>query len=81
MFLGEAAAASDANGQASFALTVDGSGLAAIPASFTATATSSNGATSEFSQPVALSPPMFPPERIVCLTEETVETLYLPGDA
>jgi len=21
---------------------------------------------------------MFPPERIVCLTEETVETLYLP---
>jgi hypothetical protein len=22
---------------------------------------------------------MFPPERIVCLTEETVETLYLPG--
>jgi 3-dehydroshikimate dehydratase len=56
MFLGEAVAASDANGQASFSLTVDGSGLAAIPASFTATATSSNGATSEFSQPVALSP-------------------------
>jgi len=23
---------------------------------------------------------MFPPERIVCLTEETVETLYLPGE-
>ena len=22
---------------------------------------------------------MFPPERIVCLTEETVETLYLDG--
>jgi hypothetical protein len=22
---------------------------------------------------------MFPPERIVCLTEETVETLYLLG--
>ena len=22
---------------------------------------------------------MFPPERIVCLTEETVETLYLSG--
>src|SRR5262245_66559969 len=25
-------------------------------------------------------PPMFPPERIVCLTEETVETLYLLGE-
>jgi len=24
---------------------------------------------------------MFPPERIVCLTEETVETLYLVGEA
>src|SRR5690242_12696211 len=24
--------------------------------------------------------PMFPPERIVCLTEETVETLYLIGE-
>jgi ABC-type hemin transport system substrate-binding protein len=24
--------------------------------------------------------PMFPPERIVCLTEETVETLYLLGE-
>ena len=23
---------------------------------------------------------MFPPARIVCLTEETVETLYLPGE-
>jgi iron complex transport system substrate-binding protein len=23
---------------------------------------------------------MFPPTRIVCLTEETVETLYLPGE-
>src|SRR5271163_1718056 len=23
---------------------------------------------------------MFPPERIVCLPEETVETLYLPGE-
>jgi iron complex transport system substrate-binding protein len=23
---------------------------------------------------------MFPPERIVCLTEETVETLYLLGE-
>src|SRR5262249_23729451 len=26
------------------------------------------------------SAPMFPPERIVCLTEETVETLYLLGE-
>jgi 3-dehydroshikimate dehydratase len=57
MFLGDAVAASDATGQASFSLTVDGSRLAAIPASFTATATSSNGATSEFSQPVGLSSP------------------------
>ena len=23
---------------------------------------------------------MFPPSRIVCLTEETIETLYLPGE-
>ena len=23
---------------------------------------------------------MFPPERVICLTEETVETLYLLGD-
>jgi iron complex transport system substrate-binding protein len=23
---------------------------------------------------------MFPPERIICLTEETVETLYLLGE-
>jgi hypothetical protein len=27
-----------------------------------------------------LVPTMFPPERIVCLTEETVETLYLLGE-
>ena len=26
---------------------------------------------------VVYAAPMFPPERIVCLTEETVETLYL----
>src|SRR5262249_9839749 len=30
-------------------------------------------------QPSCLKP-MFPPERIVCLTEETVETLYLLGE-
>jgi iron complex transport system substrate-binding protein len=29
---------------------------------------------------VLLYPPMFPPSRIVCLTEETVETLYLLGE-
>src|ERR1044071_3115354 len=29
---------------------------------------------------VVYAPPMFPPERIVCLTEETVETLYLLGE-
>src|SRR5689334_24745602 len=28
----------------------------------------------------ASSGPMFPPQRIVCLTEETVETLYLLGE-
>src|SRR5262249_29992708 len=27
-----------------------------------------------------LSSPMYPPQRIVCLTEETVETLYLLGE-
>src|SRR5262249_15022906 len=27
-----------------------------------------------------LSLPMYPPQRIVCLTEETVETLYLLGE-
>jgi 3-dehydroshikimate dehydratase len=55
MYLGDGVATSDASGQASFSLTMDGSRLAAIPASFTATITSSDGATSEFSQPVALS--------------------------
>ena len=29
---------------------------------------------------VVYAAPMFPPERIVCLTEETVETLYLLGE-
>src|SRR3954449_11204694 len=32
------------------------------------------------SNDVVYAPPMFPPERIVCLTEETVETLYLLGE-
>ena len=30
--------------------------------------------------PICLPEDMFPPERIVCLTEETVETLYLLGE-
>ena len=52
-FLGEAAVMTDADGVGTFALTVDAPG--AMPASFTATVTSSEGATSEFSAPVALS--------------------------
>ena len=40
---------------AAIALTIDAAKLAAMPASFTATLTSADGATSEFSQPVALS--------------------------
>ena len=52
-FLGEAAITTDADGVGTFALTVDAPG--AMPASFTATATSSDGATSELGAPVALS--------------------------
>jgi len=43
----------DADGAGVFALTVDAPG--AVPASLTATVTSSEGATSEFSAPIALS--------------------------
>ena len=53
IFLGDVVATSDAEGIGNFALTVDAPG--AMPASFTATATSSDGATSELSAPVALS--------------------------
>ena len=53
IFLGEAMATTDADGGGIFALTVDAP--AALPASFTATVTSSEGATSELSAPVALS--------------------------
>ena len=53
IFLGETATTTDADGAGVFALTVDAPG--AVPASFTATATSSEGATSEFSAPIALS--------------------------
>ena len=55
MFLGEVAATSDAEGRGRFSLTVDAAKLAAMPASFTATLTSADGATSEFSRPVTLS--------------------------
>ncbi len=53
--LGEVVATSDAEGRGRFSLTLDAAKLAARPASFTATLTSADGATSEFSQPVALS--------------------------
>jgi 3-dehydroshikimate dehydratase len=55
MFLAEVATTSDAEGRGRFSLTVDAAKLATMPASFTATLTSADGATSEFSQPVALS--------------------------
>src|SRR5262249_34703383 len=55
IFLGEVVTTSDAEGLGKFSLTVDASKLAAMPAWFTATLTSADGATSEFSQPVALS--------------------------
>jgi 3-dehydroshikimate dehydratase len=55
MFLGEVKTTSDAEGRGRFSLTVDAAKLATMPASFTATLTSADGATSEFSQPVALS--------------------------
>ena len=49
VFLGAVAAATDANGYATFSFTTP----AAPGMTFTATATSSDGATSEFSQPLA----------------------------
>jgi len=55
IFLGDVAATSDAEGRGKFSLAIDAAKLAAMPASFTATLTSADGATSEFSQPVALS--------------------------
>jgi 3-dehydroshikimate dehydratase len=51
-YLGDAAVATDANGHAAFALTV---GAPAVAQSFTATLTSSDGATSKFSEPAGLS--------------------------
>ena len=55
LFLGDVVTTSDADGNGKFSLTVDAAKLGAMPASFTATLTSSDGATSEFSKPVVLS--------------------------
>jgi 3-dehydroshikimate dehydratase len=55
VFLGDVVTTSDTEGNGKFSLTVDTSKLAATPASFTATLTSADGATSEFSQPIMLS--------------------------
>jgi 3-dehydroshikimate dehydratase len=54
IFLGEAMAKSDANGRVTFSITVNAP-FGLVPTSFTATITSSDGATSEFSRPVGLS--------------------------
>jgi 3-dehydroshikimate dehydratase len=54
-YLGDAVAATDANGHGMFSLTVGPPAAATAPKSFTATLTSSDGATSEFSEPVGLS--------------------------
>lgn len=54
IFLGEATAKSDANGRVTFSMTVTAP-FGLVPTSFTATITSSDGATSEFSRPVGLS--------------------------
>ena len=51
-FVGEIVTTSDADGHAKFSLLVD-SVPGVVPTTYTATATSSEGATSEFSQPVA----------------------------
>jgi 3-dehydroshikimate dehydratase len=55
MFLGDGTAISNADGLASFTFTMDTSALTVMPTSFTATATSSDGATSELSQGIELS--------------------------
>jgi 3-dehydroshikimate dehydratase len=55
IFLGDVVTTSDAEGNGKFSLTVDASKLAVMPASFTATLTSADGATSEFSQSITLS--------------------------
>jgi 3-dehydroshikimate dehydratase len=55
IFLGDIVATSEAEGNGKFSLAVDASKLAALPVSFTATLTSPDGATSEFSKPITLS--------------------------
>jgi len=52
-FVSDVVAATDPDGHATFSIVVDNSALANTAAPFTATATSSDGATSEFSLPVA----------------------------
>jgi 3-dehydroshikimate dehydratase len=54
IYLSDASVATDAGGNAAFALTIPVTLHAALPPSFTATVTTSAGATSEFSKPVAL---------------------------
>jgi 3-dehydroshikimate dehydratase len=55
IFLADASAASDAGGRAIFSLAISVTLHSAVPHSFTATATSSEGGTSEFSKPAALA--------------------------
>ncbi len=55
IFLADASVASDAAGRAAFSLTIPVTLHAGVPPSFTATVTSSEGGTSEFSKPVALA--------------------------
>ena len=55
IFLGDVVTTSDAEGNGKFWLAIDASKFAALPVSFTATLTSADGATSEFSKPITLS--------------------------
>jgi hypothetical protein len=55
IFLADTSVASDAVGRATFSLTIPVTLHSALPPSFTATATSSEGGTSEFSKPVVLA--------------------------
>jgi len=55
IFLADTSVASDAAGRAAFSVTIPVTLHAAVLPSFTATATSSEGGTSEFSKPVALA--------------------------
>ena len=55
IFLADTSVVSDEGGAASFSLAIPVTLHSAVPPSFTATVTSSAGATSEFSKPVALA--------------------------